>query len=474
MTTKTASTTAGPTALLTRFLVNASLADMPADVVIKAKHLMLDGFVCALVSAKLDWSARAVDAVRSLDGEGVCTVWGWTCKVPPSSAALLNGTLVSGLELDDYHPLGVMHSGACALPAVFSTAELVGGVDGKRLLEAAVLGLEVGPRIGMAMGGMQLLNRGWHPGAVYGVMSGVAGAGKIRRLDEVQFEDAIGNAATQACGLMSSQYESMVKRMHSGMAARSGVLAAALGASGFTGIKRVLEREFGGYAPTFCGADPFDLSRLTEGLGERWEVRNITAKPPYAAMAGTHSAIEAALQLREKPGFSIEKVREIRIGMNAAMMHHGGFALERPVSVIGAQMSHLYVVAVTLLDGSPSVQQFSRERMDRDDVWKVIERIHPYLDEEIESRGEAGRWGSKVSMTFTDGRTEEVAVAFPKGGAKFPLSNDEIAQKYDRLAALVMEPQHARQLKETVLALEQCKDIRELSALLSVDVRSPF
>ena len=141
------------------------------------------------------------------------------------TAALLNGTFIQGFELDDYHPYGPLHSEACVLPAVLGTAEKIGGIDGKCLLESAALGFEIGPRIGMAMGGLQLVTRGWHCGAIYGVLGAVAGAGKIRQLNEDQFEDAIGTAATQACGLMSAQFEAMVKRMHSGMAARSGVLA---------------------------------------------------------------------------------------------------------------------------------------------------------------------------------------------------------------------------------------------------------
>ena len=218
----------GATRELAQFLARTTLADMPAEVVTRTKHLMLDGFGCGLLSAKLDWSRRAVETLHALDGDGPASVWGWKVKVPPMSAALLNGTFIQGFELDDYHPYGPLHSEACALPAVLGTAEQLGGIDGKRLLESTVLGFEVGPRIGMAMGGLQLVSRGWHCGSVYGVLSGVAGAGKIRRLNEDQFEDAIGNAATQACGLMSAQFEAMVKRMHSGMAARSGVLAAAL------------------------------------------------------------------------------------------------------------------------------------------------------------------------------------------------------------------------------------------------------
>jgi aconitate decarboxylase len=137
-------------------------------------------------------------------------------------------------------------------------------------------------------------------------------------------------------------------------------------------------------------------------------------------------------------------------------------------------MSHRYVVAVTLIDGSPSVPQFSPTRINSDDVWKLLDRISVYNDKEIDSRGEEGRWGTRLAATFTDGRTEEIEVRFPKGGEKFPLSNDEIVRKYDRLAALVMKPAHAAALKDLVLGLESVKDIGKLSRLLSTDVSSPF
>jgi aconitate decarboxylase len=39
--------------------------------------------------------------------------------------------------------------------------------------------------------------------------------------------------------------------MQHGFAARNGLTAAALAAAGYTGIKRVFERRYGGYLPTF-------------------------------------------------------------------------------------------------------------------------------------------------------------------------------------------------------------------------------
>ena len=464
----------GATQVLSRFLARTGFDEMPREVIERTKHLILDGIGCGLLAARLDWSRRAVETLRTLDGDGPAAVWGWTTKASPMSAALLNGTFVQGFEVDDYHPFGPLHSEACVIPAVLGTAEQIGGIDGRALLESVALGFEIGPRIGMAMGGLQLVTRGWHCGSVYGVLGAVAGAGKIRRLNEEQFESAIGNAATQACGLMSAQFEAMVKRMHSGMAARSGVLAAALAGAGFTGITQVLEREWAGFASTFCGVDPYDLSRLTDRLGEWWEVMRIAVKPAYSTMAGTHTAVEGALKLREMPGFNVDNIASLRIGLVEAMKHHGGFRLERPAEPIGAQMCHAYVVAVTLLDGSPSVRQFSPERINRDDVWKLMERIETARDPEIESRGEEGRWCTRLTVTFKNGNTEEVQIRFPKGGAKFPLSNDDIVAKYDQLTAMVMDHGDAERLKTCILDLENCKDTREHSRLLSVETHSPF
>src|SRR5262245_52088673 len=126
MTTSAIEATAGPTRALSRFLAQTSLEDIPAEVRTRAKHVVLDGVGCGLLSRKVDWSRRADRALHGLDGDGRASVWGWSVKLPPMTAALLNGTFIHGFELVDYHPLGPLHSEACALPAVLGTAEHVG------------------------------------------------------------------------------------------------------------------------------------------------------------------------------------------------------------------------------------------------------------------------------------------------------------------------------------------------------------
>jgi aconitate decarboxylase len=102
-------------------------------------------------------------------------VWGTSLRLSALHAALVNGTLVQGFELDDVHRVGVMHVGAVTLPPLIAIAEIRPGLSGRDFLTAAVAGYEVGPRVGMCMG-QEHIGQGWHPGATVGVFSAAAGA----------------------------------------------------------------------------------------------------------------------------------------------------------------------------------------------------------------------------------------------------------------------------------------------------------
>src|SRR5258708_35405928 len=95
--------------------------------------------------------------------------------------------------------------------------------------------------------------RGWHSGSVFGTHSAAMASGKLRGLAPAQLEDALGLAGTQSAGLMAAQYEAMSKRMHHGFAARNGFYAAGLAAAGYTGIKRAVDRDYGGILRVFRG-----------------------------------------------------------------------------------------------------------------------------------------------------------------------------------------------------------------------------
>ncbi|HME48427.1 MmgE/PrpD family protein [Mycobacterium sp.] len=456
---------AGPTGALATWVHGLTLDDVPTNVVDRAKHLILDGLGCALIGSQLPWSRVATEAVLDIDGAGGTAVIGTGRTAAAPAATLLNSTYIQGFELDDFHPLAPLHSCSLVLPALLSTAP--SGTPGADLLLAAITGFEVGPRVGYTLHGAQMLDRGWHSGPVFGTHSAAMAAGKLRALPPAQLEDALGLAATQSSGLMAAQYEAMSKRMQHGFAARNGLYAAGLAAHGYTGIKRVFERDYGGFLSVFGeGHDP-DPAALTDGLGRRWETSIIMVKS-YAAMGGLHGAIDAARRLR--PTLDPRHIRAIRLTVGDTVYKHGWWRPERPLTPIGAQMNIGYVTAAALLDGDVLPEQFTPARLDADDIWRLIDCTDVRLDGSRTHAPVTQRFRTDLQVTMEDGTVEHARVDQPHGAPADPVANGELVAKFHALADRVTGPDRARAIERAVLGLDDLDDVGRLVDLLAAPV----
>src|SRR6204780_2048400 len=428
----------GPTGRLATWVARTTLDDVPATVRERAKHLVLDGVGCAIVGAQLPVSRIGVEGVTALDDAGDAELIGWGGRATSAtSAAMLNSSFIQGFELDDYHPLAPLHSNSIILPAMLAAISHVGSVSGKRFLLGAILGYETGPRVGQALGGLDMLSRGWHSGVVFGPIPAAAAAGTLYGLDASGFEDALGIGATQSCGLMSAMYESMVKRMQHGFASRNGLTAAALAASGYVGIKQVFERPYGGWLAVFGEGHRTYPEAIYAGLGQLWETERIAVKP-YSAMGLLHAAIDAAFELRQK--IDVSKIRRIDIDMAEAAYAHGGWKAERPLEVIGAQMNVAYAGAGALLDGDVLVDQFSPDRINGDDVWRLIDRTLTHHERAYDSLPIDERLTTGVRLTLDDGSTRAAKVAHPRGTGDRNLTNADIRDNYAKLTPPPISP----------------------------------
>src|SRR6202790_4135564 len=201
------------------FISGLRYDQIPPEVIDRIKLLMLDAFGCAIYGVDLEWSRILMGTLHKVDSSTGCCVWGTLLRLSAPHAALVNGTLVQGFELDDIHREGVLHVGAVTLPPLLALAELRPGKSGRDFLRAAVAGYEIGPRVGLCMG-PEHIGQGWHSGATVGVFSAAAGAAAALKLDPDRTVHALGIAGTQASGLMAAQYGAMVKRLHAGRAAQ--------------------------------------------------------------------------------------------------------------------------------------------------------------------------------------------------------------------------------------------------------------
>ena len=462
----------GPTGRLCTWLQDLRLDHVPVKTRERAKDILLDGLGCALVGAQLPWSRIAVETSLRFEGKGNRTIIGWDRTAPATTAALLNGTFIQGFELDDFHARAPLHSASLVFPAMLACAEERGGVTGAEFLLGAVAGFEVGPRVGLALRGIEMLSRGWHSGSVFGTHAAAAAVGKLLHLDAARFEDALGMAGTQSAGLMAAQFEAMSKRMHHGFSSRNGLFAALMAAGGYTGIKRVFERDYGGFLSVFGeGHNPLP-GEIDSELGTRWETHSIVLKS-YPAMGGVHAPLDGILQLMADKPISAADVAHVDIDVSHAIYHHGFWELERPITPVAAQMNIGYAVAVALLDKMAMVNQFSPDRIDRDDVWALIPKVRVHHNEDYDKGGRSSRFNMHMVVTMTDGTRREVFLPMTKAVSD-PLDRERTTAKFKAITDGVIGSNRQAAIIDAVLGLETLPSVDRLTELLAPVVAAAF
>ena len=447
------------------FVAGLSYERIPVEVIARIKLLMLDALGCALFGTRQPWSRILLRTLAGLDSSPACAVWGTAQRLSAPHAALVNGTLVQSFELDDVHRAGVLHVGAVTLPPLFAIVEMRPGMSGRELLRAAVAGYEIGPRVGLCMG-PEHIGQGWHSGATVGVFSAAAGAAAALRLPADQVVHALGIAGTQAAGLMAAQYGAMVKRMHAGRAAQSGLYGALLAEAGFTGIADVFESPYGGFCTTFSRShDRFKLEELTAGLGERFETMGIALKF-YACVGSNHTALDAVRTIRSRRPFAAADVDRIVVHASQATVDHVGWPY-RPQSLTAAQMNLPFCIATLLVEGDVFVDQFSDAVIADERRVALAAKVEVRHDPAITARGAKFRHLVRLAVHLKGGACEEETVEAPRGSERAFASEDDVVEKFNKLARTAMTNADADRLVELALHCEQHDDATVLVKALS-------
>ena len=489
----TASNPDGVTGKLCNWINETRFSDIPPEVTERAKYLILDGIACALVSSHLPWSETAANVIFKMEPPGQCSVIGWENKrLSPLAATILNSTFTQGFELDDYHSKAPLHSNSLLLPPLFAAAEStstesegssIKKFSGEDFLRAYVVGCEIGPRVGLALHGADLLSRGWHSGAVQGPSAACAAVSSLLGLNPSQVESALGIACTQAGGLMSAQFGSMAKRMQHGFASRNGVFAALMAREGYTGIQEVYETPYGGFLSCFSQGANFEPKslpgELLSGLGERWELEGVRVKL-HAAMAGLHSAIDCIENLQKAhpdlfADVKLDTIEKIITQHARAAYEHGGWIapVDKPMTSTAAQMSIQYAAAAQLLDREVLMSQFGAQKLNRPEIRALVAKVQPVHEPILDEKQET-RFTTIATVHVKDcSDVLQERVEAPKGISP-PVGNADIVDKWRRLVCGVISDDKRDEIEKTVLGMEGLQDVTELAQLLRGDVKCPI
>ncbi len=451
------------------FVASLRYEDIPKEVLDRIKLLMLDSLGCALYGSRLPWSEILRSTLKSLDTTTACGIWGTSERLSAPHAALVNGTLVQSFELDDVHRQGVLHVGAVTLPPLLAVIELRPGMTGRDFLRSAVAGYEIGPRVGMCMG-QEHIGQGWHSGATVGVFSAASGAAAALRLSADEVVHALGIAGTQSAGLMAAQYGAMVKRMHAGRAAQSGLYGALLAENGFTGIKDVFESEYGGFCTTFSRSnDRFNLEELSSGLGKQWETNRISLKF-YSCVGSNHTTLDAIRNMQERRPFGPEDVESIVVHGSQVTVDHVGWKY-RPQGLTSAQLNLPFCVATLMLEGDVFVDQFTPEVVADERRMAFSEKVLVVEDPAITAKGSKFRHMVRVEVNLKNGVKMEETVEAPRGSEQQFATEADVVRKFQNLARHVLSESQASEVVDLIMSADKLSDAGRIPRSLVAGVQ---
>ena len=372
------------------------------------------------------WAARG--AVRP--GEGApASAWGEAPPdLRPSDAALVNGTAAHAFELDDFHKSKI-HPGAVVVPAAIALGEAV-DASGAALETAIAAGYEVMIRTSLALNPGAARLRGWHLTGITGPLGAAAAGAVLLGLDARATAWALGLGGTQGAGLFAFIADgAMSKRLHAGLAAQSGVLAAEFAALGITGPTQVYEAEDGGYLQAF--SDNIRPDRLLDGLGVHFHLDDTVFKP-HACCGSLHAYVDAALQLRARNGGPPAAGRRVRAGMSHLVDLQCGFDYN-PGTELNGQMSARYCVAAALVDGAVLPPQFAPQKLADTEIVELARRIELVPDSELD-RVYPERFSGWVEIEDAAGGFERADIASPSGSSTNAGRDAALLAKFRALA----------------------------------------
>ena len=449
----------GTTETLARYAVETRLSDIPRHIVDTAKLRILDT-VGVMIGGSVEPCTRmAVDVVEESGGNPEANIAGYRLRTSRINAAFANGVAAHALDYDDIPLPSPNHISVTTLPAPLALGEAI-GARGEDLLLAYIIGYEIEARIA---NGMNLFFQGWQPQGVLGCLGAAVSSAKIMGLDLEQTRRALGIAAASASGIIK-HYGTLTKPFMVGNASRNGVVAALLAARGLTSNPDVLDTSPGnrhdrfGFCEVFAREGNYNLDRMTEGLGDSWELPNSVMKH-HPGSTAPFMPTDITLDLVAKHDIKPEDVDRVDVLVAPfSMITQQG---PHPRDGMEARYSIWYNVAVSILDRKSGLSQYADERVTRPDVAPILEKVSVSVDPEMakEKGGPVDymKGVSEVTIGLKDGQS----FSERREGYPFKVMGwEDVVEKCQECADYAGLPQKGVEVKR---AIDMVQDLERLS-----------
>ncbi len=454
------------TARMAQWAVGVKFEDLGDRAIHEARRFLLDSLGCAFGGLRQEDAEIALEVLDEIGGEGPATVLGTGKKTDPVTAALANALMIRIMDYNDIYWQQDPSHPSDIIPAAMACGERAKR-NGRDLIVGIILGYEFECRFcEAAFPGVR--ERGWHHATLTAFVSPIV-AGYMLRLPWEKIQHAIGISASRhaTLGAVTAGKLTMMKNTVDPMATQSGVMAALLAEKGYTGPEHVIDGKEG-LVKVF--GPEWKLDILTDGLGASWRIERCGMKA-FPTEALTHTPISAVLDIVIGNDLRPERIAKVHIrSLARAADILADPSKYDPKTKETADHSLPYVIAAAIADRQVTPAQFEPEKIMDPRIREQLRKIEIVADPEIEKVFPKLQ-RVIVTVKTTDGREFTKQLDYPKGDPRNPLTDREIEEKFDALAAPVLSDERRRRVKEAVWKLEKLSTITDLMDLCKADRR---
>jgi 2-methylcitrate dehydratase PrpD len=442
------------TADIGQFLANVKYEDLPHEVLPMVRDAFTD--TVAVVMVGLDQPVTEI--VRQTLVEPSGTPEARACVsdrlVSAPGAALLAGAIAHSLDYDDQSMSG--HPSAVLVPAILAEAEVLGST-GKEMATAYVAGYEVWCELWRRDRNYHA--KGWHPTSVFGSMAVAAAGAVLHRLPAERAAAAVAIGGSYAGGLFSN-FGSMMKGYHAGMAARFGLEAARLAAAGMSAGKDAIENQQG-FLMAFSTDRTPDLTSEAK-LGKEWYLPKhklqFKLHPTCYFLHRSFNGTVKMLAGRQINPDDVESV-EVRMGRNQVRV----LVYPQPQNRWEAEFSGQHGIAAAVILGKMGVPELADEVVLRPDFQAFYPKVKLIPIDDVDERDPVFSSYESVKLTLRSGEViESGPIRSVPGSADEPLTTEQLWGKFRECTALTHSESDARELFDTLQRIDSLPSVNEL------------
>jgi 2-methylcitrate dehydratase PrpD len=258
---------------------------------------------------------------------------------------------------------------------------------------------------------------------------------------------AFGMAATQASGIRE-MFGSMAKYFHAGHAARNGYFSALMAQAGFTAGEHAIESPRG-FAPVL--ASQYDLSKITAGLGQDFQLRYNTYKP-YPCGIVIQPTIDGCIDLYRDYHPAPESIKSVRVRVAPLVLD---LCNKRELRQgLDSKYSIYHAAAIGLVRGKGGLQEFSDAAAKDPVLQRVRDRVTPVADASITEDQ------SDIQVELENGTVLHRFIECSLGNLKRPLSDKQLEEKLRDQAVIP----NVDRLIDLCWRLDELQDVNQVVA----------